>query len=98
MRAPGQDRPMRSISRLIARSSSVARGSPSRILRESLLALKKDKVLREDLSRLKKACCAPQRLVTLDGAPLPAKVGRGKPEATSEISKRSSPRPAARFG
>lgn len=53
----------------------VPRGSGAvRILRETLRALRDDKAMQADLVRLNKACCVPQGLVTLDGAPVPAKV------------------------
>ena len=48
----------------------------ARILRETLRALREDKGMQADLGRLNKACCAPQRLVALDGAPVPARVQR----------------------
>jgi ArsR family transcriptional regulator len=43
----------------------------SRILSETLSVLNEDKTMQADLSRLNKACCAPQTLPALDGAPLP---------------------------
>ena len=46
----------------------------ARILSETLSALGGDKAMQEDLSRLKKACCVPQRLSALEGAPLPIPV------------------------
>ena len=42
-----------------------------KILRETLAALRQDKGMRADLSRLNKSCCIPQKLSALDGAPLP---------------------------
>jgi ArsR family transcriptional regulator len=45
-----------------------------RILSESLSVLSEDKAMQGDLMRLNKACCAPQRLSALDGAPLPIPV------------------------
>ena len=46
----------------------------ARILSETLSVLSEDKAMLADLSRLTKACCAPQRLSSLDGAPLPIPV------------------------
>ena len=43
----------------------------ARILREALVALRQDKAMQADLVRLNRACCAPQKLVALEGAPLP---------------------------
>ena len=46
----------------------------ARILSETLSALSGDKAMQADLSRLTKACCAPQKLPGLDGAPLPIRI------------------------
>jgi ArsR family transcriptional regulator len=46
----------------------------AKILRETLAVLREDKALQADLTRLNKACCAPQKVAALDGAPLPAVV------------------------
>jgi ArsR family transcriptional regulator, arsenate/arsenite/antimonite-responsive transcriptional repressor len=43
----------------------------ARILSETISVLSEGKTMRADLSRLTKACCAPQKLPALDGAPLP---------------------------
>jgi len=43
----------------------------ARILRETLFVLREDQAMQVDLSRLTKACCAPQKLSALDGVPLP---------------------------
>ncbi len=43
----------------------------ARILRETLAVLGDDKIMQSDLARLKKACCAPEKVAALDGAPLP---------------------------
>jgi len=43
-----------------------------KILCETLAALRQDKGMRADLSRLNKSCCVPQKVSALDGAPLPA--------------------------
>jgi ArsR family transcriptional regulator, arsenate/arsenite/antimonite-responsive transcriptional repressor len=44
------------------------------ILRETLLTLRQDKGMQADLTRLDRACCAPQRIYQLESAPLPARV------------------------
>ena len=41
------------------------------ILDATLQSLKGDKDMQADLARLGKACCEPQRFVTLQGAPIP---------------------------
>ena len=46
----------------------------ARILTETLAVLREDKAMQADLSRLTKACCAPQKLPALDGAPTPRTV------------------------
>jgi ArsR family transcriptional regulator, arsenate/arsenite/antimonite-responsive transcriptional repressor len=46
----------------------------ARILRETLVVLREDKAMQADLDRLNKACCAPQKWVALEGAPLPVTV------------------------
>lgn len=46
----------------------------ARILRETLAVLRDEKTMQTDLARLGKACCAPQRLSTLEGAPVPVRV------------------------
>jgi ArsR family transcriptional regulator len=46
------------------------------ILEATLMSLKADREMHSDLVRLGKACCAPRRLVTLLGAPLPTAVSR----------------------
>jgi ArsR family transcriptional regulator len=38
-------------------------------------AFDKDKQMQADRAKLERVCCAPQRLVTLEGAPVPALVG-----------------------
>jgi ArsR family transcriptional regulator len=43
----------------------------ARILNEALSVLGQDKAMQADRSRLTRACCAPQKLPSLDGAPLP---------------------------
>ena len=46
----------------------------ARILSEILSVISEDKAMQADLMRLNKACCAPQRLSALEGAPLPIPV------------------------
>jgi ArsR family transcriptional regulator, arsenate/arsenite/antimonite-responsive transcriptional repressor len=46
----------------------------ARILRETLKVLREETAMQKDLNRLEKACCAPQKLSSLDGAPLPIAV------------------------
>ena len=46
----------------------------AKILRETLKVLNNDKAMQADLVRLNRACCAPQKLSALDGAPLPVPV------------------------
>jgi len=45
------------------------------LLQEALAALRQEKAMQADLARLNKACCSPQGLVALDGAPVPVRVG-----------------------
>ena len=47
----------------------------AKILRETVTVLHDDKAMRGDLVRLNTACCAPQKLVALDGAPVPVAIG-----------------------
>lgn len=46
----------------------------ARILSETLSVLSEDKAMQADSARLNKACCAPQKLIALEGAPLPVSV------------------------
>ncbi len=46
----------------------------ARMLREALTVLREEKAMRADLARLGKACCAPQKVSGLVGAPLPTPV------------------------
>ncbi|HEX8713169.1 MAG TPA: metalloregulator ArsR/SmtB family transcription factor [Terracidiphilus sp.] len=46
----------------------------ARILSDILSALAEDKAMQADLTRFSKACCAPQKLTALEGAPLPSPV------------------------
>lgn len=43
-----------------------------------LASFKGDPEMQGDLARLESACCAPERFVTLQGAPVPAQVSAGK--------------------
>lgn len=43
----------------------------ARILSETLSVLREDRAMQADLTRLNKACCAPQKLPALESAPLP---------------------------
>jgi ArsR family transcriptional regulator len=43
----------------------------ARILRETLAVVRQEKAMQADLARLGKACCAPQKVAALEGAPLP---------------------------
>ncbi len=42
------------------------------ILDTTLRTLKEDRAMQSELARLERACCAPQRLVTLQEAPVPS--------------------------
>jgi ArsR family transcriptional regulator len=44
----------------------------ARILKEILAWLKEEKSMQSDRSRLTRVCCAPEKFVALQGAPLPA--------------------------
>jgi ArsR family transcriptional regulator len=44
----------------------------AQILSQTLDALKKERAMQADRARLTKACCAPQRIPAVDGAPFPA--------------------------
>ena len=46
----------------------------AQILRQTLAALKDEKAMQADRTRLSKACCAPKRIPALEGAPLPAPI------------------------
>jgi len=46
----------------------------ARILKEVLASLSEDREMQRDLVRLNHACCAPQKFVTLQDAPLPVRV------------------------
>jgi ArsR family transcriptional regulator len=46
----------------------------ARILGEKLAVVREEKVMQRDLAHLSKACCAPQKVSALEGAPLPVQV------------------------
>jgi len=46
----------------------------AKVLRETLQWLADEKAMQADRAKLTKACCAPAKFVTLQGAPLPAPV------------------------
>jgi ArsR family transcriptional regulator len=56
--------------RIVVPSNSGA----AKILRETLAALREDKGTQKDLSRLDRACCAPQNVSALQGAPPPTPI------------------------
>ena len=48
--------------------------APAMAILEAVLdSLKLDRAMQADLARLNRACCQPQRFVTLQGAPVPAR-------------------------
>jgi ArsR family transcriptional regulator len=51
----------------------------ARILNEALAVLREDKSMQTDLLSLTRACCAPQKVPVLDGAPLPIPVDAAGP-------------------
>lgn len=51
-----------------------ANAGASRILRETLAVIAQEKAMQADLARLGKACCTPQKVSALEGAPLPVRV------------------------
>lgn len=51
-----------------------AHAGAARLLRETLAVLREEKTMQADLMRFSKACCAPQKLIGLEGAPLPKAV------------------------
>jgi ArsR family transcriptional regulator len=56
------------------RISVPSHAGAAQILRETLKVLQEEKTMQADRARLNKACCAPQRVAMLDGAPLPIPV------------------------
>lgn len=53
------------------RIESPADSGAAAILASTLAALKADRTMQTDHAKLDRACCAPQRLVTLRGVPVP---------------------------
>lgn len=51
-----------------------AHAGAEKVLRETIAVLREDASMKTDLSRLKAACCVPQKLTTLQGAPAPVAV------------------------
>jgi ArsR family transcriptional regulator len=51
-----------------------ANAGAARILRETLAVIGQEKAMQSDLARLGKACCVPQKVSALEGAPLPIQV------------------------
>ncbi len=51
-----------------------AHAGAAKILRETLAVVREEKAMQADLARLGKACCAPQKVLALEGAPLPIPV------------------------
>ncbi len=51
-----------------------AHAGAAKILRETLAVVREEKAMQVDLARLGKACCAPQKVSALEGAPLPIPV------------------------
>jgi ArsR family transcriptional regulator len=46
----------------------------AKILRELLLHFKEEKAMQADRAKMSKACCTPEKFVTLQGAPLPTTI------------------------
>jgi ArsR family transcriptional regulator, arsenate/arsenite/antimonite-responsive transcriptional repressor len=46
----------------------------TKLLRETLAWLKEERTMQADRARLSRACCAPEKFVTLQGAPQPIRV------------------------
>ena len=46
----------------------------AKVLREILEWFKEEKTMQSDRAKLSKACCTPEKFVTLQGAPLPAPI------------------------
>ena len=51
-----------------------AHAGAAKILRETLAVVREEKAMQTDLARLGKACCTPQKVLALEGAPLPIPV------------------------
>ena len=50
----------------------------ARILLETLRALKDDRIMQSDRLKLDRACCAPSKVVLIEGAPVPVALGVGR--------------------
>jgi ArsR family transcriptional regulator len=55
----------------------------ARILKEVLGSLSEDREMQRDLERLNTACCAPEKFVTLQSAPLPVRLS---PQAEAGVN------------
>jgi ArsR family transcriptional regulator len=53
----------------------------AQVLQQTLAALGQEKVMQADRARLTKACCAPAKYASLDGAPLPIRIQETSCEA-----------------
>jgi ArsR family transcriptional regulator len=53
----------------------------SRVLKQTLESLREERAMQADRARLTKACCAPAKFSSLEGAPLPAPVSGATCEA-----------------
>lgn len=53
-----------------------------RILRQTLSALRDEKAMQTDRTRLVKACCSTRTIPALDGAPLPGRPDAARPHAS----------------
>jgi ArsR family transcriptional regulator len=51
----------------------------ARILSETLSVFNDDKAMQADATKLSRACCAPQKVSALEGAPLPTPIEAGSP-------------------
>jgi len=56
------------------RIATPAHAGAARLLREILDVLRQERAMQVDRTRLDRACCSPQKLVSLEGAPVPARV------------------------
>jgi ArsR family transcriptional regulator len=54
------------------RITAPADTAPASILAAALASFRTDKQMQSDLAKLDRACCAPQKLVVPEGAPLPS--------------------------
>ena len=58
-----------------------ADGGAAAILDATLASFGSDREMQADLAQLDRACCRPERFVTLAGAPVPAISGQKQPDA-----------------